>query len=65
MFLMGKDGRREIFSPVQCGKVVIEIGMEWGGSPEGRGSRLCKDTGISRLGFEGGIGVLQIEGRNA
>lgn len=64
VFLVGKDGRHEILFPIQCGKVIVEIGMEWGGRPEGRSSRLCKDSGISRLGFERGI-VLQIEGGSA
>lgn len=61
VFLMDKDGRCEILFPIQFGKTVIDIAMEWVGGPEGRSSRLCKDGGLSGLGFQGGIGVLQIE----
>lgn len=62
MFLMDKDGRREILFPVQPGKAGIELGMEWGGGPEGGRRGFCKDGGLSGLGFERGIGVLQIGG---
>ena len=34
VFLMDKDGRCEILFPIQFGKTVIDIAMEWGGGPE-------------------------------
>ena len=62
MFLMDKDGRCEILFLVQPGKAGIEISMEWGGGLEERKEQILQRCGLSGLGFEGGIGVLQIGG---